>query len=92
MYLPEVILLTAKWCSVCPAAKALWRELKATVSFDYHEVDVESIRGQELVERYSISSVPTSILDGKVVLHGVPVRSHAEQLLARDQAVSGALP
>ena len=50
------------------------------MDFEYDEVVVESERGMELVERHSIASVPTSIIDGRVLLRGVPIRGEVESV------------
>ena len=76
-----MVLLTARWCSICPSAKAFWRELKSVCDFEYEEVDAESERGMQLIERHSVASVPTSIVDGRVLLRGVPIYEQAAKLL-----------
>ncbi len=81
----NVVLLTARWCSICPDAKSFWRELKSSEDFEYEEVDAESERGMHLIERYSIASVPTSIIDGRVAFRGVPVREHVEKLFKQSR-------
>jgi thioredoxin len=73
-------LLTGRWCSICPSAKSFWRELKDSNEFEYEEVDAESERGSELIERYSITTVPTSIIDGRVLFRGVPIHEQVEKL------------
>ncbi len=77
----NVVLLTARWCSICRSARSFWRDLKGSDDFEYEEVDAESKRGMQLIERYSIASVPTSIIDGRVLLYGVPIHEEVEKLL-----------
>ena len=43
----------------------------------YEEVDALSPEGQEMVERYGIMSVPTTLIDGKVAFVGVPDKAKA---------------
>lgn len=73
----KVTMLTTKSCPYCPSAKRLWQELKKESKFDYEEVDALSEKGQDLVSRHGIMSVPTTIIDGKVAFIGVPDRSKA---------------
>ncbi len=77
----SVVLLTARWCNICPSVKVFWRELKSSEDFEYEEVDAESEKGMKLVERYSIATVPTSIVDRRVLLRGVPIYEQVEKLL-----------
>ncbi len=77
----EVILVKTKWCPYCPSASALWKELKKNYKFDYKEIDASTPEGQELVSKYNIMAVPTTIIDGKVAFVGVPSREKAEQAL-----------
>ncbi len=88
----SVVLLTGRWCSICPSAKAFWRELKSSFDFDYAEVDAESERGSQLIERFSISSVPISIIDGRVLFRGVPIREEVESLLKPSGKLLESLP
>ncbi len=55
--------------------------MRSSVEFEYEEVDAESEKGMQLIERYSIASVPTSIIEGRVLVRGVPIREHVERLL-----------
>ncbi len=73
----KVTIVTTKSCPYCPSAKRLWQDLKKDHNFDYEEVDAMSEKGQELVARHGIMSVPTTLVDGKVKFIGVPDRSKA---------------
>ncbi len=73
----KVTLIHASWCHVCPAARKLWNELLEEHEFEYEEVDVDSPRGKELTEQYSIMGVPTTLVDGEVAFIGVPSREGA---------------
>lgn len=79
----KVTLVTTKTCPFCPSAKRLWAELKKENNFDYEEVDAMSDKGQALVERFSIMSVPTTIIDNKVAFVGVPDRTRALNALKK---------
>ncbi|ABE51120.1 glutaredoxin family protein [Methanococcoides burtonii] len=78
----KVILVHASWCHVCPAAKKLWQSLKEGHDFDYDEVDFDTPEGEKLAEEYSIMSVPTTIIDGKVAFVGVPNKEKAVSMLS----------
>lgn len=53
----RVILLTAKWCSVCLPTRLLWKRLQKEYKFDY--------------ERLFVMTVPT-IINDEVAFAGVP--------------------
>lgn len=73
----KVILLTTTTCPYCPAAKKFWQELKRKYKFDYEEVDATSENGMKLVQKHMIMSVPTTIIDNKVVFVGIPNKEKA---------------
>ena len=77
----KVVLLTGRWCSICPSARSFWRELQGSVDFEYEEVDAESEKGTQLIWRYSIAGVPTTIINGRMLLLGVPTHERVEKLL-----------
>lgn len=77
----KVTVLTTKSCVYCPTAKKLWQDIKKDHKFDYEEVDALSERGQQIVERYGIMSVPTTLIEknGKteVAFTGIPDKQKA---------------
>jgi glutaredoxin len=77
----KIILLTTKTCPYCPVAKALWQSLKKDYNFELKEVDAFSTEGQDMVKRFGITSVPTTIIEegGKeeVAFIGVPSKDEA---------------
>ena len=77
----KVQIITTKSCPYCPSAKRLWQEVKKEKDFEYEEVDALSEKGQQIVERFGIMSVPTTIIekDGKkeVAFVGVPEKTKA---------------
>ncbi len=77
----EVTLVKADWCPICPQAQQLWKELGKDHNFEYTEVDISSEKGKKLVERYSIMSVPTTLIDDIVVFIGVPNRERAMEIV-----------
>ena len=64
----KVTLVTTKTCVYCPTAKKIWNELKQKNNFDYEEVDATSPQGQQIVQRFGIMSVPTTIINNKMIL------------------------
>ena len=68
----KVQLVYTKQCVYCPAAKQIFKDLKKQHKFDYEEIDAMSPEGQKLVAKYSIMSVPSIIVDGRLQWTGVP--------------------
>lgn len=73
----KVTLIHATWCKVCPSARRLWNDLKSEYDFEYEEIDVETPKGQELIEKYGIVGVPTTLIDGEIAFTGVPKKAEA---------------
>ena len=73
----KVIIITTKICPYCSPAKKLWRELQKQYSFEYEELDATSERGQELVKRFNIKTVPTTIINDRIAFIGVPPKEKA---------------
>ncbi|MBI2547313.1 MAG: thioredoxin family protein [Candidatus Aenigmarchaeota archaeon] len=68
----KVQLVYTKSCVYCPIAKGLFKDLKKQYKFDYEEIDAMSPEGQKMASKFSIMSVPTIVVDGKVQWVGVP--------------------
>lgn len=80
----KVTVVYTKTCPYCPATKQLWKSLQKQLKFDYEEVDAISPKGQELVTKFNIMAVPTSIVDnGKDVIVGVPSKERAIQAVSK---------
>jgi thioredoxin 1 len=73
----KVTLVHASWCTVCPAARRFWKDLKSEYVFEYEEVDVETPEGKALIDKYGIVGVPTTIIDGEVSFTGLPKKADA---------------
>ncbi len=74
---PEVILLKASWCPICPRADALYRDIldKKEADFTYRALDVDAGEGLELAKKHAIYAIPTTLINGVPVLKGkVPLR------------------
>lgn len=79
----KVTLVTAQWCHYCATAKKVWRELKEKFNFEYEEIDYESPEGEKLADKFSIVSVPTTIIDDQIVFVGVPDKDKASKTLEK---------
>ena len=77
----KVRLVYASWCPSCPAAKSFWTRLRQEIPFSYEEIDIDTPRGKELAERFSIRSVPTTLVGDRPYFVGVPDRQRAISLL-----------
>jgi thioredoxin 1 len=81
----KVILVTTKTCPFCPIAKILWRKLQKDYDFDFEEVDADSERGRELVEKFEIRAVPATILQDengeRLAFVGVPSEEEAKKVI-----------
>lgn len=77
----KITLIGASWCPVTAQAKKLWEDLRREDDFDYEFIDIQSKEGRKLVKKYSIVSIPKTIIDGKVVFHGVPERKEVEKFV-----------
>ena len=73
----KVQVIYTQMCPHCPAAKELFRDLKKGYKFDYEEIDAMTEKGQELVNKHRIMSVPTVIINNKVAFIGVPPKEKA---------------
>jgi len=78
----KVQLVFTKTCMYCGPTKAIWHDLQKKYKFEYEEVDAETPKGQQLVQKFMIMAVPTTIVDGKVVFTGLPNRGKAEELVS----------
>lgn len=85
----KVTLLTAKWCSLCPSAKEIWKQLKQQYDFEYEEIDTNSKRGKEMLEENEIKSVPATLIDGNVVFIGIPNKEEAALAVQNKMVILG---
>lgn len=73
----KVQLVYTQSCPFCPSAKELFRSLKKEYKFDYEEIDAMTEKGQQLVQKHMIMSVPTIVINDTVAFVGVPSREKA---------------
>ncbi|MGZ4904993.1 MAG: thioredoxin family protein [Halobacteriota archaeon] len=73
----DVVLLTHKGCPICPVVRSFWEDLQKDCDFNYKHVEVYTPEGLQLLRKYGIRSVPTTLIDQKVEFIGVPDRAKA---------------
>ena len=59
----KVTLVKTQFCVYCPSASKLWKELQKEYRFDYEEIDATTPKGQDIVVKFNIMAVPTSIIE-----------------------------
>lgn len=59
-----MILFTAAWCSSCSNVK----QTLDSKSIAYETIDVDEPEGMELAAKYSIRSLPSALIDDKIVV------------------------
>ncbi len=79
----KVQLVYTKQCVYCPSAKILFKDLKKQYKFDYEEIDAMSPEGQNLVSKYSIMSVPSIIINNRLMFVGVPSKDKAIEAISK---------
>lgn len=77
----RVQLVFTKTCLYCGPTKAIWHDLQKRYKFEYEEIDAETPKGQQLVEKFMIMAVPTTIVDNRVQFIGLPNKGRAEELV-----------
>jgi len=75
----KIQVVYTKTCIFCAPTKQIWRDLQKKHKFDYEEIDAESLKGQQVVRKFNIMSVPTTIVDGKIQFVGMPNKAKAEE-------------
>lgn len=77
----KIILLGANWCPITQATKKLFEELKKEFMFDYEYIDIDTEEGKKLVDKFSVTDVPKTIVGDKIIFHGQPSRDKLIQLI-----------
>lgn len=78
----KVQLVFTKTCVYCGPTKAIWHDLQKKYKFEYEEIDAETPKGQQLVQKFQIMAVPTTIVNDRVAFIGLPNRTKAEELVS----------
>ena len=80
----KITVVYTKTCPYCPATKQLWKSIQKEMKFEYEEVDAVSPKGQQLVVKFNIMAVPTTIIDdGRDVIVGVPSKQKAIEAVSK---------
>lgn len=75
--MPKLILLGADWCPVTKASRELFETIrKEKPDFHYEYIEISSEKGRELVNRFSITSIPKVIFQEKIIFHGLPKKEN----------------
>lgn len=77
----KITLVGASWCPITKETRKLWEGLKEEYDFDYEYVDIETEEGEEMIKRFSITSVPKTIVKDRIVFHGLPEREEAIEVV-----------
>ena len=78
--LRQVVLYTRPGCHLCDEARAVLRQVHASVSFDLHEVDIET--SDALVGEYGLR-IPVVVIDGREAFEYAVDPVEMEALLRR---------
>lgn len=69
----KLVLLGASWCPVTKETKELFDGLKKEdFNFDYEYIDISSEKGKLLVNNFSVTDIPKTIFQDKIIFHGLP--------------------
>ncbi len=77
----KIILLGANWCPVTQDAKKLFQSLKEEPGLNYEYVDIDTDKGKKLVDKFSVTDVPKTIVEDKIIFHGEPPKDKLIQLI-----------
>lgn len=72
-------------CQICPRAREVVMSLDED-KVEIKEVNVLSTEGLRRAEDYSIRSVPTIVLNGKIKLTGVPSKGSLIKMIQRESS------
>jgi len=89
--IPEVVVIYSQCCPVCVETRDFWRGLKGELEFDYQEVEVAAEHGTDWILKYSIHSVPSTVINEKVAFVGMPDAHAARALIAGGSLQTGGL-
>lgn len=80
----KLILLGASWCPITKQTHELFDKLKKEKpNFDYQYIEIDSEQGKELVKKFSITDVPKTIYQDKIIFHGLPEKEKLLELIKR---------
>ncbi|MDI6701059.1 MAG: thioredoxin family protein [bacterium] len=76
----NIILLVGHWSKESQEVKEFWLKLKKTKKFDLKIFDVSTKEGAELMDRYEVSVIPVTIVDGEIKFIGIPDIKSVEEI------------
>ncbi|HAF07187.1 MAG: Glutaredoxin [candidate division TA06 bacterium 32_111] len=76
----NIILLVGNWSKESQEVKEFWLKLKKTKKFDLKIFDVSTKEGAELMDRYEVSVIPVTIVDGEIKFIGIPDIKSVEEI------------
>ncbi|MFA9459613.1 glutaredoxin family protein [Thiohalorhabdus sp. Cl-TMA] len=77
----KVTLLVSEWCSVCPNAERIWRQVNEEKDFELEVLDVAQPEGRKVVAEKLIKTVPATLVDDALKKVGVPGAEEARELV-----------
>lgn len=76
----KVVLLVGNWSKESQEVKEIWLRLKKSKRFELKILDVSTKEGAELMDRYEISVIPVTIIDGEIKFIGIPDLKKIEEI------------
>uniref|UniRef100_A0A7C3J6R2 Thioredoxin-like fold domain-containing protein n=1 Tax=candidate division WOR-3 bacterium TaxID=2052148 RepID=A0A7C3J6R2_UNCW3 len=76
----KVILLFGNWSKESQEVKEFWLKMKKTKKFDLKIFDVSTKEGADLMDRYEVSVIPVTIIDGEIKFIGIPDIKTVEEI------------
>lgn len=77
----ELTLVTSSACSSCEKAQEIWAQVGLERPLNLAIVDINSPEGRALAAQHNIFATPTTLVDGKVAVRGIPSLKKARQVL-----------
>ena len=74
-----ITIVTSSTCKSCGQAKAVWERMGRERPLRIEMVDINSSQGRELAATHNIFTTPTSLVDGKIAVRGVPSLKNARR-------------
>lgn len=78
----KVQLLVSEWCAPCRDAERVWREVARAKQIAFEVLDVGQPEGRAIVAKLGVRTVPSTVLDGRLVHLGLPTMAEAAALVA----------
>ncbi|MEO0233949.1 MAG: thioredoxin family protein [candidate division WOR-3 bacterium] len=76
----KVVLLVGNWSKESKEVKEIWLRLKKSKKFELKILDVSTKEGAEVMDKYEISVIPVTIIDGEIKFIGIPDLKKIEEI------------